>query len=105
MENLNIKIGTINFRIKKNSMSFNDNKITEIFNLNPTGGSIFMIKDQDNYIKIMYVVLGKGRIDLEYNVSELSNTKAHMITVTRDINDSIILYIDGSEIKRQKITF
>lgn len=103
--NLNIESGTINFWIKENTIIFNDDKINEIFNLNPIGGSIFMVKDSDNKFKIMYVVLGKGRIDLEYNVSSLDINKRHMISITWDINKSLVLYVDWKEVKNEKVVF
>lgn len=103
--NLNINQWTINFWIKENTIVYNDNKITQIFNLNPVWGSIFMLKDDDNSFKIMYVIIWKWRIDLEYNVSDLDILKPHMITVTWDIDSKLILYIDWKEVTSQNIEF
>lgn len=105
MTNLSIDVWTINFWIKENTISFDDNQITEIFNLNPSGGSIFMVKDADNLFKVMYVALWKWRVDLECDVSRLAKDKRHMITVTRDINKDLTLFIDWNEVKKVKINF
>lgn len=103
--NLNINEWSINFWIKENSLIYNDDKITEIFNLNPIWWSIFMIKDSDNLFKIMYVVIWKWRVDLEYNASNLDINKPHMITITWNISSNLILYIDGKEEKNIAIKF
>jgi hypothetical protein len=105
MTNLSIDVWTINFWIKENAISFDDNQITEIFNLNPPGGSIFMLKDADNLFKVMYVVLWKWRVDLEYDVSNLAKDKRHMITVIWNIKDSLALSIDWIEVKKEKTNF
>ena len=103
--NLNINQWTINFWIKEKSMIYNDNKITEIFTLNPEWWSIFMIKDSDNIFKIMYVIIWKWRVDLEYNVSYLDINIPHMITVTWSISSNIALYIDWELVKTTPVSF
>lgn len=103
--NLSIDIWTINFWIKENTISFNDWSIVEIFNLNPKWWSIFMVKDSDNFLKVMYVAIWKWRKDLIFDVSGLSSTNKHMITITWDINDSLTLYIDWVQVKKEKLIF
>lgn len=103
--NLTIDLGTINFWIKENNIYFNDWKITELFNLFPVWWSIFMLKDDDNKFKIMYVVIWKWRIDLEYDVSKLDSNIAHMFTITWDIKNSIKLYIDWKEVSSKVVSF
>ncbi len=68
-DQIKIDVGTVSFWIKENQVQFNDSKTTPIFAINPVGGSIFMVKDDDNKFKVFYVVLGKGRVDLEVDVS------------------------------------
>jgi hypothetical protein len=101
-----INKGTISFWIKENKLLYNDNQTTPIFSTNPDGGSIFMVKDGDNKIKVFYVVLGKGRIDLEYDVSNLNSSIKHMFTFTWSLDDQkMILYIDGQEKMLKEIKF
>lgn len=103
---LKIDEGTISFSIKENKIIFNDSKTTPIFAINPEGGSIFMIKDADNKLKVFYVVLGKGRVDLESDVSHLEQNKKHMIAYTWNLKEKKLkLYIDGIIASTQNIPF
>lgn len=104
LKNLSIEEGTITFWIKENSIIFNDKKITQLFNVNPAGGSIFMLKDNDNKLKVMFVVLGKGRVDIEHDVSELNPSDRHMIAFTWSLRDNRMnLYLDGVLEKTKQI--
>ena len=108
MDTNKIKIdeGTINFWIKENQIVFNDFKTTPIFAVNPDGGSIFIIKDADNKLKVFYVVLGRGRVDLEFDISHLEQEKKHMITYTWSLKEkSLNLYIDGGAVSTKTIPF
>jgi len=103
---LSIQQGTISFWTRENQVIFNDGKITPLFSVNPTGGSIFIIKDDDNKLKIFYIVLGKGRIDMEYDVSKLDSSKKHMIAVTWKLDDKkLVLYIDDQVAGTKDIPF
>lgn len=105
-KNLKIDIGTISFWTKANSLKFNDGKTTPVFSVNPEGGSIFMVKDDDNKLKVFYVVMGQGRADLEYDVSNLDPKEKHMIVFTWNLNSKeLILYIDGKEVVKKVIDF
>lgn len=104
--NLSIDKGTITFWISENKIQFNDSKITPIFSVNPNGGSIFIVKDDDNKIKVFYVVLGKGRVDLEYDVSNIDPSKKHMVAYTWSLEDKkLTLYFDGKVVATKDITF
>lgn len=104
--NLSIEKGTITFWIRENKIQFNDNKITPIFSVNPAGGSIFIVKDDDNKLKVFYVVLEKGRIDLEYDVSNVDPAKKHMIGFTWSLEDKKLkLYFDGKVVLEKEIGF
>lgn len=103
---LSIEKGTITFWIKENKIKFNDNEITPMFSVNPSGGSIFIVKDNDNKLKVFYVVLGKGRIDLEYDVSGINSAEKHMVAYTWSFEDrKLNLYFDGSVVASKNITF
>lgn len=103
---LNINEGTITFTTKENSLFFCDNALTTLASANPQGGSILMLKDSDNKIKVLFAVLGKGRVDLEYDVSNLSSDKKHMFAFSWSLNDKkMVLYIDGEKVAEKEIVF
>ncbi len=105
-DKLKIDLGTISFWIKEKQIQFNDSKATPIFAINPDGGSIFMVKDDDNKLKVFYIVLGKGRVDLEADVAALNSNDKHMVSYTWDLqNKKLNLYIDGKNVKSQDIPF
>lgn len=103
---LDIREGTIEFWAKKDKVQWNDNKSNVLFNIpvNNTG-RLFMIKDDDNWLKFSHLILGKGRTDAEIDVSNLSLNDPHHIAVTWSVSKKeICLYLDGelkakSEIK------
>jgi len=78
-----------------------------LVNIIKSDGSLFIIKDNDNKLKCFHVILGKGRTDIETDVSELGKNEAHMIVVTWDTINSkkLSLYIDGKEINKQDIKY
>jgi len=102
-DNLDIKEGSLNFWIPKNPLMFNLDLSVPLININPNGGSILIIKDSDKKLKVMFVVLGKGRIDLEYDISDININTKHMITLTWSLNTKeLILYFDGQlAVKKQ----
>lgn len=106
-DKVTIEEGTISFWIKENSIVFNDGKATPLANINPSGGSIFIVKDGDNKLKVMFVVLGKGRIDIEHDVANINSAQRHLIVFTWNCVDDkkINLYIDGELVKTENIGF
>jgi hypothetical protein len=103
---LKIEQGTISFWIKENAIDFNDGQVTRIFQLDPDGGSILCVKDDDNMLKLLFVVLGKGRADIEYDVSGLETDKRHMIAFTWSLESrEITLFLDGKKVASQTIAF
>jgi hypothetical protein len=103
---LKIEQGTISFWIKENAIDFDDGKVTRIFQLDPDGGSILCVKDDDNMLKLLFVVLGKGRVDIEHDVSVLEKDKRHMIAFTWSLeNKEIVLFLDGKKVATKEITF
>ena len=96
----------MSFWIKENKVQFADNITTPLFSLNPKGGSIFIIKDDDNMLKVFYVVLGKGRVDLEFDVSKKKSDVRHMVALTWSLqNKELILYFDGEIATKKTIVF
>jgi len=109
LEKINLKQGTIEFWMREDKIQWSDNKTNILFNIpvnNTENGSLFMVKDEDNKLKFFHVILGKGRTDVEADVSGLSNKKPHHIVVTWDVNkQTIILYIDGKQASETKIEY
>ena len=64
-----------------------------------------MLKNKFNSFQINYVIIWKWRIDLNYNVSNLNSKQRHMIAITWNENDAIILYIDWKEVQKEQIIF
>ena len=105
-EELRINEGSINFWIKENSLNFSDNKSVIIFTIDPEGGSILCIKDIDNKIKFYFVVNGKGREDLEFDISQQNQNIKHMVTFTWNLkNKQLNLFFDGVNMFKKNINF
>lgn len=103
---LDIKEGTIELRISVGKVNYSSNGTIPLFQANPQGGSIFILKDADNKIKFFYVYLGKGRTDVEYDVSKLDQDKKHVFVFTWSIKDrEIKTYIDGELKSAAKINY
>src|SRR5450756_1094499 len=95
----NIEEGSITFWVRKNKLRWNDGAITPLVNLTNDKGNIFITKDSDNKLKFFHVAFGKGRSDIEVDVSKLDETRDHMVAVTwskKDTKNS--LYIDGKSV-------
>jgi len=98
MQQLDLREGTIEFWVKKDKFQWNDGLMQVLVNISNELGSIFIIKDSDNKLKFFHVLLGKGRTDVEMDVSNLGSDKPHHIAATWTISKKeIALYIDGGE--------
>ena len=104
VEKFDIREGTIEFWVKENKIIWNDNKETVLLNAPVNNvGSLFMIKDDDNKLKFFHVILGKGRTDVEIDVSNLALDKPHHIAVTWSLKEKkVVHYVDGGELKDEK---
>jgi len=97
-EQLNLEEGTVEFWARAGRLQWNDGLIQVLINISNEQGSIFIVKDSDNKLKLFHVFLGKGRTDVEMDVSDLSSDKNHYIAATWSVNNKqIALYIDGGE--------
>lgn len=106
MSEWNVNEGTIAFRVRKSKLQWNDGLIHVLFNLAKNDGSIFLVKDSDNKLKFFHVILGKGRTDVEFDVSTLSSEIDHHIVTTWSIkNKETHLYVDGKSVAESKITY
>jgi len=104
---IDIREGTIEFWVREDKVQWNDNKSTVMFNISVNNtGSLFMIKDDDNILKFSHLILGKGKTDLETNVSNLSLDKPHHIAVNWSVGKrEVILYIDGELKDKKEISY
>lgn len=101
-----IKIGTVTFWTKENSIQFNDNNTTLLAQFYTEEGSILIMKDSDNKVKFFHVYLGKGRTDIEYDVSKLDPNKRHMFAFTWSVQEKeLAMYIDGQKVTSAKIKY
>jgi len=100
---IDIREGSITFWVKENTVQWNDNQITVLFNITVnTTGSLFMVKDNDNKLKFFHVFLNYGRTDVETVVSMLDPSKRYCIAGNRSVyKKKICFYIDG-ELKDKK---
>lgn len=95
---LDLREGTIDFWVEKNKLRWNDGLIQILVNIPTEQGNILIVKDSDNKLKFSHVLLGKGRTDVEIDVSDLSINESHYIAATWSISKKeIVLYIDGGE--------
>lgn len=103
---LKIQEGTLSFWIKEKAIDFKDGKATIFFQVDPIGGSILCVKDDDNKLKVLFVVLDQGRIDVEYDISTISSEKRHMVAFTWSLpKKELNLYFDGQNVVTKKINF
>jgi len=103
IKNLNFEEGTLNFWIPADLFEYDDNIAHILVNYMDSNGSILIVKDDDNKLKLSHVIIGKGRTDTEVNVANLSSKDRHMITAVWSLkNKEIRLYVDGN--KSQKGT-
>ena len=97
-ENITVEEGMISFWIKEHAVTFNDGQTHELVQLDPVGGSISITKDADNRLKCYFIALGKGRAQLEYDVSSLDPKERHSVALGWVADGEIALYLDGDEV-------
>lgn len=103
---LNISEGTITFWIDPKKVNLWSNEIIPLVQLNPIGGSIFILKDNDNKIKFFHVLMSKGRTNADVDISSLSKEDKHMFGFTWSIKErKIKIYIDGELKKESNINY
>ena len=99
---IDIREGAMEFWVREDKVAWSDNKKNVLFNIpvNNTG-SIFLIKDDDNYLKFSHVLIGKGRTDVKTDVSSFSDKKLYHIAVTWSVKErKVALLVDG-ELKEE----
>ena len=103
-DELNLKIGHIGFWIKRNEIEWDDNKAIVLVNIIKSDGGLFILKDSDNKLKCFNVALGRGKTEIETDVSELDSEKEYFIMFTWDTisTKEISIWIDGECVEVQK---
>lgn len=103
---LTIDQGTLSFVIQRESVNFSDNKNVQLLSINPIGGNIIINKNHENQLEIMFVVLGKGSVNLISNVGNLDFNENHVITLTWSLlSGRLVLYINGKIVADSDIVF
>ena len=104
---LDIREGTMEFWVREDKVQWNDNKSTVLFNITVNNtGSLFMIKDDDNKLKFFHLIIGKGKTNLDVDVSNLSLNEPHHITVVWSVSKKEVgLYIDGKLKDKKEIDY
>lgn len=100
---ISIREGSFSFWIDPSIVNFADGQFQPLAQINPAGGDIFVVKDTNNTLNIFYVATDIGRINLTYDGRYLDSKKRHQITVTWKVGDSLALYVDGNEVRREAI--
>ena len=99
----NISEGTISFWTSENTISEID-EVVPLMSVTPDGGSIFIVKDGDNKLKVFYVISGRGKVELDYDLSKINTHIKHMISLTWNLkNKEIVLYLDGKAVVTKMI--
>ncbi|MBU6501076.1 MAG: hypothetical protein KGJ89_03035 [Patescibacteria group bacterium] len=103
---LNIKEGTF-FFWTPSDISFADDKKVIFLDEKNSSGSISIVKDVDNKLKIFYTIYDKGEIGLDYDISLLNMSQKHLFTITWGLETTkkLTLNIDAKEVAEKTIPF
>jgi len=98
MKKINFGEGSLTFWIPKETLNYGDNKFIYLINYVSEEGSLKIVKDKDNGLKVFYNYLNNGKCILKVPVQDLDDEEKHYIGVTWSMpNRKVILYIDGQE--------
>jgi hypothetical protein len=96
-DQINLNEGTIEFRIDKGKLLWNDGLMQLLVNILKREGSILIFKDSSNKLKFMHILQGKGN-QVEIDTSDLRSDMPHQIAATWSVSKKqICLYIDGGQ--------
>ena len=97
LQKVDFNEGALNFWIPSDLFEFDDKLSHILINYSDNKNSIFIVKDNDNKLKFFHVIIGKGRTDVEVDVSDLSSKDKHMITATWSLSSKETnIYVDGN---------
>lgn len=102
----NIKEGTIEFRVKKNKLGWNDGKKYLLVKLSSNEGEIRILKREDNRLLFSHHYYNKGMSGITYGVSNFSSENDYFIAATWSVEKgNIILYINGEKVAEREISY
>ncbi|MCD4741362.1 MAG: hypothetical protein K8R67_02605 [Desulfobacteraceae bacterium] len=84
---LDVRSGGIKFSIPEN-YGYDDQKNHKLVDYSDESGSVSIKKDSDNKLKLSHFAFGKGRHDLEYDVSDLVSSEPHIVSAKWNSNSN-----------------
>ncbi len=102
----NIEEGSVAFWVKKSTVNWSGEDVVRLFEITEGGNSIFIVKDSDAKLKFFHVYLGRGRTNLEVDVSDLISEERHHIVAMWSVSKkNLLLYIDAKMRGEEKMSF
>jgi hypothetical protein len=94
-DKLDFNTGTINFWVPEGRIDYMDNKFVQLFYYKDDEGTIKVVKDKDNGLKVYYLYDG-NKCFLNTSVEYLEDHDKHMVTITWSLSEKKVkLYIDA----------
>lgn len=91
-----MKSGSINFWIPLCAIEYNDNQTHVLCDHTTEEGSIFIVKDRDNKLKFIHTIEGKGKTEVDCDVSGLSSNRMQCIMAVWNVNSKdLMLYVEN----------
>ncbi|MAG40055.1 hypothetical protein CMI41_03745 [Candidatus Pacearchaeota archaeon] len=99
VKRINFNKGALSFFIPKGVMNYRDNKFVSLIDYSSEDGTLKIVKDKDNGLKVFYRYKNNGSCDLKANAEDLDDDKEHEVAVSWSMEDRLVkIYIDGVEI-------
>ena len=98
MENINFETGTLTFWIPSETIDYKDNKFISLVNFASDKGTLNIVKDKENGLRVSYNYFGKGNCEAKALAGELDNGEKHMVAITWSMAERLVkIYIDDNE--------
>lgn len=97
MGKINFNEGSLTFWIPEGTLNYGDNKFVYLINYFSKEGSLKIVKDKDNGIKVFYNYINNGKCVLKVEAEDLDDDKHHIAVTWSMPNRKVVLYIDGQE--------
>lgn len=98
MEDIKFDKGALTFWIPEGTMNYKDNKFINLINYISDEGTLCIVKDKDNGLRVSYNYFDNGACEVKASAEELDNEDKHMVAVTWSISEGKIkIFIDGDE--------
>lgn len=96
-DEIDFNIGTISFPSINDIQKIDWMKDNVLVNIIKDGNGLF-IQKSDGKLKCYHVILGRGRTDVEADVSHLDNEKNYVVAFTWNVKSNLEIYIDGEKL-------